>query len=61
MAGFATGTGQLSIQFPVLLAKFWSVVPRISRIQLKKVVSQELIVGEEDLVRAVFVKSVGRL
>ena len=31
------------------------------RIQLKRVVSQELIVGEEDLVRAVFVKSVGRL
>ena len=61
MAGLATGTGKLSIQFPVLLAKFWSVVPRISRIQLTKVVSQELIVGEEDLVRAVFVKSFSRL
>ena len=59
MAGFATGTGQLSIQCPLCkIAKFWSVVPRI---QLKRVVSQELIVGEEDLVRAVFVKSVGRL
>ena len=48
MAGFATGTGQLSIQCPLCkIAKFWSVVPRI---QLEKVVSQELIVGKEDLV-----------